>query len=98
MNDAKQNVHRATEWLDDKLVPILGPAPNGPWEETASEDQHPGDADELCPVCHHAISQHTEEREDATGRVWLRCPDADTVIETHREQPDSTTQNGPLLS
>lgn len=101
MSDGKDGVQRATEWLDGKLVPILGPAPTGPFESDEADDPNPGVADELCPVCHHALSRHTEEVEPGTNRVFRRCPDG-TVIETEVAAetgpgaPD--TQDGPVLS
>ncbi|MFC4243854.1 hypothetical protein ACFOYW_10745 [Gryllotalpicola reticulitermitis] len=101
MNDGKDGVQRATEWLDDKLVPILGPAPNGPFESDRAEDPRPGVTDELCPVCHHAMSRHTEEVEPGTNRVFRRCPDG-TIVETEVEATthpgDENTQDGPVLS
>lgn len=98
MNDARQNVHRATAWLDGKLVPILGPATNGPWEASSTEDQHPGDNDQLCPVCHHAMRHHVEETVPNSHHVFLWCPDADTVIETERMPHTVGPQMGPVLT
>lgn len=98
MNSVRENVRRATGWLDDKLVPLLGPATNGPWEPSASEDAHAGEADALCPVCHHAINRHIEETDARTHHTFLRCPDSGTVIETQREAHEPGTETHPLLT
>jgi len=98
MNNVRENVHRATGWLDDKLVPLLGPATNGPWEHNVNEDENAGPADQLCPVCHHAMSRHIEETDPHTHHTYLRCPDSGTVIETHRESHEPGTETGPVLS
>jgi hypothetical protein len=84
MNTAKENVKRATAWVDDKLVPILGPAPLGPYELDERDDPHPGPHDELCPICHHAMSRHEEDVDPTTHHVYLRCPDSGVEMETAR--------------
>lgn len=64
----------AVEWLDDKLVPVLGPPPLGPFD---GEEQHSTD----CPLCGQPLSRHGTEKED--GDVFLHCPDG-TVTRTGR--------------
>jgi hypothetical protein len=101
-NAAADTVAKATAWLDDKLVPILGTAPLGPYEPDERDDPNPGPADLLCPVCHHAFSRH-ETRVDAhTQKTYLICPGLGTAleVEAHEETApaDPGTQNGPVLS
>lgn len=64
----------AVEWLDDKLVPLLGPAPLGPYD---AEPPH----STVCPLCGETLSRHVTEKEE--GHVFLHCPDG-TVTETGR--------------
>ena len=64
----------AVEWLDDKLVPLLGPPPLGPYEV---EQPH----STTCPLCGESLARHGTETEE--GHVFLRCPDG-TVTETGR--------------
>jgi hypothetical protein len=90
---------KATTWLDDKLVPILGPAPLGPYELDERDDPNPGIADLLCPVCHHAMSRHTTEVDAVSGHTFVTCPETGTSyeIEVH-EHREPGTQTGPVLS
>lgn len=98
MSDDNDNRGPAKRWLDDNIVPLFIDAPSsGPQESDAREDENPGPADRLCPVCFHAMSRHTEEIEPNSRKVFLRCPDSDTVIETEREVPLPGTQDAPIL-
>ncbi|MHA7985177.1 hypothetical protein ACX9R5_05150 [Rathayibacter sp. CAU 1779] len=65
---------QAVEWLDDKLVPVLGPAPLGPYD---AEPPH----STACPLCGLPLAGHDTEKSE--GHVFLRCPDG-TVTETGR--------------
>jgi hypothetical protein len=99
MDTAKENVTKATAWLDDKLVPILGPAPLGPYELDERDDPNPGVADQLCPVCHHAMSRHEIEVDPRTHHTYLVCPGLGAAYEVHRhEEGEPGTQTGPVLS
>ncbi|KQV06935.1 hypothetical protein [Leifsonia sp. Root112D2] len=68
------------EWLDDRLLPILGPPPLGPYDvETPPTPDHL-----LCPLCGTPMAGHTMERDGA--HAFIHCPGAhDTgVAETGR--------------
>ena len=65
---------RAVEWLDDKLVPVLGPPSLGPYD---AEPPH----SERCPLCGDFLAEHRAEKQE--GHVFLHCPDG-TVTETGR--------------
>jgi hypothetical protein len=64
----------AAQWLDDKLTPLLGPPPLGPY---GAEDPH-GSA---CPLCGQPLTGHRTENSE--GHVFLYCSDG-TVTETGR--------------
>jgi hypothetical protein len=64
----------AAEWLDGKLVPILGPPPLGPYDA-----ELPRGTD--CPLCGQALTGHRTEKSE--GHVFLHCADG-TVTETGR--------------
>ena len=98
MNTVKENVHHATGWLDDKLVPILGPAPRGPFELDERDDPNPGPADQLCPVCHHAMSRHEQDIDSRTHHLFLRCPDSGVEMETARHEHEPAALGHPVLS
>lgn len=98
MSDENENSGGVKRWFDDNIVPLFVDAPStGTYDRDALEDENPGPADRLCPVCYHAMSRHTEEVDAATGKVFLRCPGAGTVIETEREEQRPDTQNSPVL-
>lgn len=97
MNAVRENVHHATGWLDDKLVPILGPATLGPYELDERDDPEPGVADTLCPVCHHAMSRHEVDVDPRTHHVFLCCPGTGVEMETDRHVELPHAQVGPVL-
>lgn len=84
MNTVKENVRHATGWLDDKLIPLIGPATLGPYELDERDDPHPGAHDSLCPICHHAMSRHFVDVDATTHHVYLACPDSGVELETAR--------------
>lgn len=57
---------RPFDWLNRKLLPVIGPPPLGPWE--------PDDALEarVCPVCGHEFGEHTLD--SSTDNPILNCP------------------------
>ncbi|MGN6425337.1 hypothetical protein [uncultured Leifsonia sp.] len=58
---------RAAEWLDAKLLPVLGPPPLGPYgPETARTEAA------TCPLCGARIDLHVMERDH--GHAFLICP------------------------
>jgi hypothetical protein len=64
----------AAEWLDGKLIPVLGPPPLGPYD---AESPHAT----TCPLCGQSLAGHRTEKEE--GHVFMHCPDG-TVTETGR--------------
>ena len=63
------------DWLDSKLVPLLGPASLGPFDV---ERPHEG----TCPLCGEQLRQHLAERDGE--HIFLHCPDDSHVVETGR--------------
>lgn len=57
---------RPFDWLNRKLLPVMGPPPLGPWE--ASDGQEVG----VCPVCGHELREHTLD--SSTDNPVLSCP------------------------
>jgi len=70
-----QAAAHAAAWLDDKLVPLLGPPPLGPYD---AESPH----SRACPLCGAPLLQHRAERDEE--HVFLHCPDETAVVETGR--------------
>lgn len=60
-------VRNAAEWLDGKLVPKLGGAEIGPYDE-----QPEGSSHDVCPLCGHPMAEHTIDR--STANAVLNCP------------------------
>jgi hypothetical protein len=58
---------RAAEWLDAKLLPVLGPPPLGPYGQEAPRTEAA-----TCPLCTRRIDEHTLERDH--GHAFLVCP------------------------
>jgi hypothetical protein len=72
-----QTASHAAQWLDDKLIPLLGPPPLGPYD---AEPPHVS----TCPLCGAPMMQHRSERDGE--HTYLHCP-GDTVtivVETGR--------------
>ncbi|GAA4161831.1 hypothetical protein GCM10022286_20000 [Gryllotalpicola daejeonensis] len=103
-NPVANGVAKATTWIDDKLVPILGPSNLGPYELDERDDPNPGVVDELCPVCHHAVSRHEVHVDEATGHTYRICPESgasyeiDAHAHTHAAGREPDTLDGPVLS
>ncbi|NEN04852.1 hypothetical protein G3T36_03110 [Diaminobutyricibacter tongyongensis] len=74
----QQLAARAAEWLDDKLVPVLGPPPLGPY---GADDPQP-EAHTSCPICGEPLAQHRLERDGEHS--YLHCPNGSGVFETGR--------------
>ena len=74
----QQFATRAAEWLDGKLVPVLGPPPLGPY---GADDPQP-EAHTSCPICGEPLAQHRLERDGEHS--YLHCPNSATVFETGR--------------
>src|SRR5690554_2727779 len=62
-------VRHAAEWLDGKLVPRLGGAELGPYDEESEESVKAHDA---CPLCGHPMGEHQIDRSHANA--VLICP------------------------
>lgn len=66
---------RFFRWVDDKLVPVMGSANVGPYEES---DRDVIAADE-CPVCRHPMGEHTIDH--SNSNAVLHCPvEADSAV------------------
>ena len=69
VDDARSvpRAERVAEWLDAKLLPVLGPPPLGPYgpEETRTEAA-------VCPLCGSRIDEHEVQRDEE--HAFLLCP------------------------
>jgi hypothetical protein len=87
---AKQKDHKehhygigsAAEWLDDRLLPILGPPALGPYDAPSTI----ATSDRACPICGRALREHEAELDPGSGHIFLHHPDAsiEGVLETGR--------------
>ena len=75
---SQQFAAHVAEWLDGKLLPVLGPPPLGPYG--ADDAQPPAAA--TCPLCGDLLSVHRLEHEGT--HTFLHCPNGVTQIETGR--------------
>ncbi len=66
---------RATNWLNEKLLPILGPPPLGPYDDDTADRLRHERGDEPCPICGRPMHDHRVIEEPEDGKRWLRCPD-----------------------
>lgn len=57
------------EWLDDKLMPRLGPPPLGPYDEESVDSVREHD---VCPLCGHPMGEHQIDR--SHPNAVLICP------------------------
>jgi hypothetical protein len=57
----------AAEWLDAKLLPVLGSPPLGPYDLEAPKTEAA-----TCPLCARRIDEHMMERDH--GHAFLICP------------------------
>jgi hypothetical protein len=55
------------DWLNGKLLPVLGPPPLGPYESVIKKV---GEA--VCPVCGRPMWEHVMDR--STPETILNCP------------------------
>jgi hypothetical protein len=62
---------RAIDWLNEKLLPYLGPPPLGPYGPETLEQV----SLRPCPICGHPIQEHRVEVDEATGHCYLHHPD-----------------------
>jgi len=76
---------QATEWLNMKLLPWLGPPPLGPYDRPEL-DPPDAVAHKPCPICGRMMSEHRVEASRITGKVFLYHPDESIheVLETGR--------------
>jgi hypothetical protein len=70
-DEAEPLIERATDWLNEKLYPYLGPPDLGPSDpvSTVPESSHP------CPICGHPMVEHPVEFDEETGHRFLQHPD-----------------------
>lgn len=66
-------IDRATDWLNDKLRPYLGPPPLGPYDPESTEPE----SEKPCPICGYPINQHRAEVDPETGHTYLHHPSAE---------------------
>ncbi|MFF1633518.1 hypothetical protein [Leifsonia sp. NPDC058248] len=66
---------QASDWLDSKLLPILGPPPLGPYGEPQEVDL----LDAICPLCGRPMRDHVIERTE--HHVYLHCPGDERQVE-----------------
>ena len=57
---------RPFDWLNRKLLPVIGPPPLGPWEASGGQEVP------VCPVCGHELREHTLD--SSTDNPVLTCP------------------------
>ncbi len=72
---ADDKLVQATDWLNEKLYPILGPPPLGPYDDDTADRIRHERGDEPCPICGKPMRDHRTVADPADGRTWLRCPD-----------------------
>lgn len=53
--------------VEDKLVPLMGPATVGPYD-----DMHELDLEDSCPICGYVMADHSVDR--STDNAVLNCP------------------------
>lgn len=66
-------IDRATDWLNHKLFPYIGPPTLGPYDEESAEPV----SDRACPICGYPMGEHVKEVSD--GHVYLHHPDGDAA-------------------
>ena len=66
-------IDRATDWLNDKLMPYIGPPALGPYDAESSEPA----SSKPCPICLHPMKEHRAEWDTETGHLYLHHPDAE---------------------
>ncbi|WP_082013792.1 hypothetical protein [Microbacterium hominis] len=67
----RQRVRDAGGWytyLNTRLIRLAGPASVGPYES----EPEPARAERACPLCGHAMSQHTFDR--SGPKPLMHCP------------------------
>ncbi len=73
-DDKDDKLVRATDWLNEKLYPMLGPPPLGPYDDDEATMLRGERGDDVCPVCGEPMRLHERVEEPETGKVWLHCP------------------------
>lgn len=68
---------RFFEWVDDRLIPVLGPPAVGPYGVDAVT------AERLCTVCGHALSEHAFDRSSKHDH-FMYCPVSDRLPDPSR--------------
>jgi hypothetical protein len=66
-------INRATQWLNDKLMPVFGPPPLGPYDPESPEPT----SSKSCPICLHPMKEHRAEWDAETGHLFLQHPDVE---------------------
>ena len=66
---------RASDWLDGKLIAVLGPPPLGPYGDEPAHDP----LDATCPLCGATMRDHMVERDG--HHTYLHCPGDERHVE-----------------
>lgn len=61
-------IQHVAEWLDSRLLPMLGPPHLGPYGEEPERTE----AQNLCPLCEHPMKEHVIDR--SHFNAVLICP------------------------
>jgi len=70
----ENKIVQATDWLNEKLFPVLGPPPLGPYDDDSAERLRHERGDDPCPICGQAMREHEVIGSPEEQKVWLRCP------------------------
>jgi hypothetical protein len=73
MADRDPALERGAEWLDRKLLPILGPPVLGPYDTAIESPEEL--SRHACPICGHPMNEHNAELNPENGHVYLHHPD-----------------------
>jgi hypothetical protein len=89
-NFSPSGLGRATDWLNDKLEPVLG-AP----ERTPDDERDPTPVgDRPCPICGQPMRSHPRMVEG--GHLYYQHPNESpsNLMESEPEQPGNTQPSG----
>ena len=67
-------IDRATDWVNDRLLPFLGPPALGPYGPESTQPM----SEKTCPICQRPMGEHVEEISASTGHHYLHHPGGDS--------------------
>lgn len=76
-SDKPDRLRHAAEWLDGVLVPKLGAADLGPYDEESEESVRSHDT---CPLCGHPMGEHAIDRSHANAVLICPVPPTPEVL------------------